>query len=89
LGVRPSKGRCIGDPLALKISATTEETAVMLADRYGLPISTSSKTARDAYIAGCDGLLSAAPGDAAQLARALAADPASRWPMPHWPARVS
>ena len=47
----------------------------MLTDRYGLPISTSSEAARDAYIAGCDGVLSAAHGDAAHLARALAADP--------------
>jgi tetratricopeptide (TPR) repeat protein len=75
LGVRPSKGRCIGGLLALKIKASTRGTAVMLADRYGLPISTSSEIARDAYIAGCDGLLSAAPGDAAHLAHALAADP--------------
>ena len=47
----------------------------MLTDRYGLPISTSSEAARDAYIAGCDGVLSAAYGDAAHLARALEADP--------------
>ena len=47
----------------------------MLADRYGLPISTSSETARAAYIAGCDGVLSAAHGDAAQLAQAIEADP--------------
>ena len=47
----------------------------MLADRYGLPISTSSTAARDAYVAGCDGVLSAAPGDAAHLARAIEADP--------------
>ena len=47
----------------------------MLADRYGLPISTSSETARAAYIAGCDGVLSAVPGEAAQLAQAIEADP--------------
>ncbi|MEA2802277.1 MAG: hypothetical protein QOE49_2372, partial [Rhodospirillaceae bacterium] len=47
----------------------------MLADRHGLPISTSSETARNAYIAGCDGVLSAAHGDAAHLARAIEADP--------------
>jgi hypothetical protein len=47
----------------------------MLADRYGLPISTSSEAARDAYIAGCDGVLSAAHGDAAHLAHAIEADP--------------
>jgi len=47
----------------------------MLVDRYGLPLSTSSATARDAYIAGVDCLLSAAHGDQAQLDRAVATDP--------------
>ncbi|CAN5784428.1 tetratricopeptide repeat protein [soil metagenome] len=47
----------------------------MLIDRYDLPLSTSSETARDAYVAGCDCLLSAAHGDAAQLALAVDADP--------------
>jgi len=47
----------------------------MLADRYGLPISTSSETARDAYIAGCDGVLSAWHGDTEHLAHAVEADP--------------
>lgn len=47
----------------------------MLTDRYGQPISTSSQAARDAYVAGADCLLSAAHGDQAQLARAVAADP--------------
>jgi tetratricopeptide (TPR) repeat protein len=47
----------------------------MLADRYGLPISTSSTAACDAYVAGCDGVLSAAHGDAAHLAQAIEADP--------------
>jgi tetratricopeptide (TPR) repeat protein len=47
----------------------------MLTDRYGQPISTSSQAARDAYVAGADCLLSAAHGDQAQLALAVAADP--------------
>lgn len=47
----------------------------MLTDRYEQPLSTSSETARDAYVAGCDALLSAAPGEAADLARAIEADP--------------
>ena len=47
----------------------------MLSDRYGLPISTSSATARDSYVAGCDCVLSAEHGDASQLARAIEADP--------------
>jgi Tfp pilus assembly protein PilF len=47
----------------------------MLTDRYGQPVSTSSKTAHDAYLAGCDAVLSAWHGDAAHLARAVEADP--------------
>lgn len=47
----------------------------MLTDRYDQPISTSSQAARDAYVAGADCLLSAAHGDQAQLALAVAADP--------------
>jgi tetratricopeptide (TPR) repeat protein len=47
----------------------------MLADRYGLPLGTSSNAARDAYVAGVDGVLSAAHGDSAHLARATEADP--------------
>ena len=47
----------------------------MLTDRYGLPLSTSSTAARDAYVAGVDCLLSAAHGDLAHLARAVEADP--------------
>ena len=46
----------------------------MLTDRFGQSITTSSEVARDAYIAGCDGVLSAAPGDRAYLERAVAAD---------------
>jgi tetratricopeptide (TPR) repeat protein len=47
----------------------------MLTDRYGLPLSTSSEAARDAYIAGVDGVLSAADGDTSHLDAATAADP--------------
>ena len=47
----------------------------MLKDRYGLTLSTSSTAARDAYVAGCDCILSAAHGEALHLARALEADP--------------
>src|SRR4029453_3331133 len=47
----------------------------MLLDRYGLPLSTSSTAARDAYVAGVDCLLSAAHGDQTHLARAGEADP--------------
>src|SRR5262245_47407569 len=48
---------------------------IMLTDRYGLPLTTSSEAARDAYVAGADCLLSAAHGDAAHLERAIEADP--------------
>jgi tetratricopeptide (TPR) repeat protein len=47
----------------------------MLLDRYGLPLSTSSTAARDAYVAGVDCLLSAAHGDQAHLERSVEADP--------------
>lgn len=47
----------------------------MLTDRYGLQVSTSSSAARDAYVAGCDCVLSAAPGGEAHLAGAVEADP--------------
>jgi hypothetical protein len=47
----------------------------MLTDRYGLSISTASDAAREAYIAGCDGVLAAGAGDKAHLRRAVEADP--------------
>jgi tetratricopeptide (TPR) repeat protein len=47
----------------------------MLTDRYGLPLSTADATARDAYEAGVNLLLTVYPGAAAAFDRALAADP--------------
>jgi pentatricopeptide repeat protein len=47
----------------------------MLADRYGLPITTASEAARDAYVAGCDCVLSAAHGESRHLGQAIEADP--------------
>ncbi len=47
----------------------------MSTDRYGLQLSTASSTARDAYIAGCDCVLSANAGGEASLQQAVAADP--------------
>jgi hypothetical protein len=47
----------------------------MLADRYGLPASTRSPQALEAYIAGTDRILSANAGWREHLARALEADP--------------
>lgn len=48
----------------------------MLTDRYGLPLSTTNVTARDAYVEGVDLLLTVYPGAAAAFERAIAADPA-------------
>jgi len=47
----------------------------MLTDRYGLPVTTSSGDARDAYVAGCDRVLSAEYGAEAHLMRAIEAEP--------------
>lgn len=47
----------------------------MLTDRYGLPLSTTSAIARDAYVEGVDLLLTVYPGAAASFERAIAADP--------------
>ncbi|HET7879268.1 MAG TPA: tetratricopeptide repeat protein [Acetobacteraceae bacterium] len=47
----------------------------MLADRYDLPLSTSSAAARDAYVRGCHLALTFYPGATAAYAAAIAADP--------------
>jgi tetratricopeptide (TPR) repeat protein len=47
----------------------------MLADRYDLPLSTTSAAARDAYVQGCDLALTLYPGAVEALERAIAADP--------------
>lgn len=47
----------------------------MLADRYGLPVSTSSQAARVAYVAGVDCILAATAGWREHLGRAVEADP--------------
>ena len=47
----------------------------MLADRYGLSLSTSSQVARDAYVEGADCILAAVADPEAHLGRALDADP--------------
>lgn len=46
-----------------------------LTDRYGLPLSTSSTAAMEAYVEGVDRLLAVQPGAEATLQRAIAADP--------------
>ena len=48
---------------------------IMLTDRYGLALSTASPAARDAYVEGCDLLLTLYPGALAAFDRAIAADP--------------
>jgi tetratricopeptide (TPR) repeat protein len=47
----------------------------MLPDRYALPLSTASAAARDAYVAGCDCVLSGTAGVEANLGKAIDADP--------------
>ena len=47
----------------------------MLTDRYGLPLSTASPAARDAYGEGCEAKLTMYPGAIEAFDRAIAADP--------------
>src|SRR5436190_11925647 len=47
----------------------------MLTDRYGLAITTTVASARDAYVEGVDLLLTVYPGAAAAFDGAIAADP--------------
>ena len=47
----------------------------MLSDRYGLAVSTSSSAARDAYVKGCDLLLTLFPGAVDAFDHAIASDP--------------
>jgi tetratricopeptide (TPR) repeat protein len=48
---------------------------IMLTDRYGLPLSTTSSAARDAYVEGCEAKLTMYPGALEAFDRAIAADP--------------
>src|SRR6266853_1640356 len=47
----------------------------MLTDGYGLPVSTASSGARDAYVGGCAAKLTMYPGAIEAFDRAIAADP--------------
>jgi hypothetical protein len=47
----------------------------MLTDRYGLPLSTASPAARDAYLQGCEAKLTVYPGAIDAFDRAIFADP--------------
>lgn len=51
------------------------EEPTMHEDRYGLPLSSPSTVARDAYAAGVDSVLSGIAGYRASQAQAIAADP--------------
>ncbi len=53
----------------------------MLPDQYGLPLSTTSLTARDAYLEGCAIKLTMYPGAIPAFDRAIAADPT--FALPH------
>lgn len=48
---------------------------IMLTDRYGLPLSTTSSAVRDAYVEGCEAKLTMYPGALEAFDRAIAADP--------------
>ncbi len=48
----------------------------MLTDRCGLALSTTSQVARDAYVEGCERVLTLYPGAVEAFERAVAADPA-------------
>src|SRR5262249_2286704 len=56
-------------------SLPSRREALMLTDRYGLALSTTSAAARDAYVEGVDLLLTVYPGAATAFDRAIAADP--------------
>ena len=47
----------------------------MLRDRYGLPLSTTSPVARDAYVEGCEAKLTMYPDAIEAFDRAIVADP--------------
>src|SRR5258708_10405068 len=47
----------------------------MLTDGYGLPLSTTSSAARDAYVEGCEAKLTMHPGAIEAFDRAIEADP--------------
>ena len=47
----------------------------MLTDGYGLPLSTTSFAARDAYVEACEAKLTMYPGAIEAFDRAIAADP--------------
>jgi tetratricopeptide (TPR) repeat protein len=57
------------------VSRRNADKAIMLTDGYGLPLSTTSSAARDAYMEGCQAKLTMYPGAIEAFDRAIAADP--------------
>jgi tetratricopeptide (TPR) repeat protein len=55
--------------------ANSDMSTIMLTDRYGLLVSTTSSAARDAYVEGCEAKLTMYPGAIEAFDRAIAADP--------------
>src|SRR5260370_37530879 len=55
--------------------STNRGGSIMLADRYGLPLSSESAVACDAYVQGSDLLLTLSPGAIEGFTGAIAADP--------------
>jgi Tfp pilus assembly protein PilF len=57
------------------VSREYRDEGLMLTDRYGLFLSTTSSTAREAYVEGCAAKLTMYPGAIEAFDRAIAADP--------------
>jgi tetratricopeptide (TPR) repeat protein len=64
----------LADRLAPVVFHSAPEAPV-LTDRYDNPLTTTSEAARDAYVEGCDLVLTQWPGAVAAFDRALASDP--------------
>jgi tetratricopeptide (TPR) repeat protein len=62
-----------GDDLAVRENLVIK--TIMLTDRYGLVLSTTSSAARDAYVEGCEAKLTMYAGAIGAFDRAIAADP--------------
>src|SRR5271170_566341 len=65
----------IGSFIMLRWRNSTIGSFIMLTDRYEFPLSTTSPTARDAYVEGRAAKLTMYPGAIEAFDRAIAADP--------------
>src|ERR1700751_1592800 len=63
------------------VSRRIPDKTIMLTDGYGLPLSTTSFAARDAYVEACEAKLTMYPGAIEAFDRAIAADPG--FALPH------